>query len=434
MAEIPQLTPTTTLGSADETILRQGTTDKRISLELANTLSWAKREGYTYLGEYQTGLTYSSTEQFYLFNSKPYFVEDNVSLPYTTTSLSPEDDRNLYTKNETYFLSKTNGANLLSNHNFLIQSPDSIIPPSSTPTDYVAGTQIFSGVFVGTDITGLTYINGRISFLSGDFYFTVPNTGGLEYVTQFTASVSDFDGKPRTRGASFALVGNEYRVTVGIDALEDESAALTPLGSVKFEQGSVATRHEIFNAATQSLRYRVGQKAEIHSAQIPDWLLKADGSIVSRTVDDVLWSHAATSGLVIAQATKDASPEQYAMYYGDGDGSTTFSLPNWYLGHFARGNPAGVALGDTLSDAIRNISGSFDATTDGSASGVLGGGSGVFEDDGTTANIPSTGNVGGGTRSPRMTFNASRQVPTASENRPKSGHINICIERGKIPT
>ncbi len=245
MAQIPQLNPTTTLDSSDETILRQGTTDKRISLELANTLAWAKREGYSYQGEYQTGVVYSSTEQFYLFDSKPYFVEDNVSLPYTTTISSPEDDSNLYIKNEVYFLSKTHGANLLSNHNFLVQSPDSITPPSSTPTDYVEGTQIFSGVFVGTDITGLTYVNGRVSFLSGDLYFSRANEGGLEYVTQFTASVADFDGKPRTRGVSFALVGDEYRVTVGIDALEDVSATATPLGSVKFEQGSVATKHEV---------------------------------------------------------------------------------------------------------------------------------------------------------------------------------------------
>ena len=245
MAQIPQLNPTTTLDSSDETILRQGTTDKRISLELANTLAWAKREGYSYQGEYQTGVVYSSTEQFYLFDSKPYFVEDNVSLPYTTTISSPEDDSNLYIKNEVYFLSKTNGANLLSNHNFLVQSPDSITPPSSNPTDYVAGTQIFSGVFVGTDIVGLTYINGRVSFLSGDFYFSVPNTEGLEYVTEFTASVADFDGKPRARGVSFTLVGDEYRVTVGVDALEDVSSTLTPLGSVKFEQGSVATGHKV---------------------------------------------------------------------------------------------------------------------------------------------------------------------------------------------
>lgn len=137
--------------------------------------------------------------------------------------------------------------NLLSNHNFIIQSPDdSQPPPSATPTTYPPGFQIFSGVFANetTGITNLTYVDGRVSFSGGDFYIPVANTGAIERLTDFVTSVADFDGKPRTRGVSFALVGDEYRVTVGVDALEDASANPTPLGSVKFEQGGVATRHE----------------------------------------------------------------------------------------------------------------------------------------------------------------------------------------------
>ena len=121
-----------------------------------------------------------------------------------------------------YKASLSNGANLLSNHNFLIQTPDDSQPlPSATPTSYPPGHQIFSGVFANetTGITNLTYIDGRVSFSGGDFYFPVQNTGAVERLTEFAASVADFDGKPRTRGVSFALVGDEYRVTVGIDAL-----------------------------------------------------------------------------------------------------------------------------------------------------------------------------------------------------------------------
>ena len=147
-----------------------------------------------------------------------------------------------------YKASLSNGANLLSNHNFLIQTPDDSQPlPSATPTSYPPGHQIFSGVFANetTGITNLTYIDGRVSFSGGDLYFAVPNTGGIERLTDFAASVADFDGKPRTRGVSFSLVGDDYRVTVGIDALEDAGGNTTPLGSVKFEQGSVATGHEV---------------------------------------------------------------------------------------------------------------------------------------------------------------------------------------------
>ncbi|MEC7308527.1 hypothetical protein [Vibrio crassostreae] len=207
--------------------------------------------------------------------------------------------------------------------------------------------------------------------------------------------------------------------------IREFQTALTAKG-VAFDPDKFDHLQKLLEAsAVNSLQYRVGQKAEIHSAQIPDWLLKADGSIVSRTVDDVLWAHAATSGLVIAQATKDTNPEQYAMYYGDGDGSTTFSLPNWYLGHFARGNPAGVALGETQGDAIREITGAFNAIDE-----SVGTGSGAFRDT-----VVSSGWTSGGALAVRNTFNfaASREVPVASENRPKTGNINICIERGKIP-
>ncbi len=165
------------------------------------------------------------------------------------------DDSQLF---EAYKASLGNGANLLSNHNFLIQTPDDSQPlPSATPTSYPPGYQIFSDVFANetTGITNLTYIDGRVSFSGGDLHFAVPNTGAIARLTsdQLTASVADFDGKPRTRGVSFALVGDEYRVTVGIDALEDVSATLTPLGSVKFEQGSVATRHDAAGLSVNQL-------------------------------------------------------------------------------------------------------------------------------------------------------------------------------------
>ncbi len=98
MAQIPQLTPTTTLDSGDETILRQGTTDKRISLELAGTLSWAKREGYTYLGGHVTGIVFSNTDSFTTYEGRVYFVNLGISLPYTSTQADPSADPNLYAK------------------------------------------------------------------------------------------------------------------------------------------------------------------------------------------------------------------------------------------------------------------------------------------------------------------------------------------------
>ncbi|AUR89548.1 pectin lyase fold/virulence factor [Vibrio phage 1.124.O._10N.286.49.B1] len=178
-------------------------------------------------------------------------IMNDAGFEYSGVADTPQDSQ-LF---KAYKASLGNGANLLSNHNFLVQTPDDSQPlPSATPTSYPPGYQIFSGVFANetTGITNLTYIDGRVSFSGGDLYFAVPNAGGIERLTsdQLTASVSDFDGKPRTRGVSFALVGDEYRVTVGIDALEDVSAALTPLGSVKFEEGKNPTKHQTTEGLT----------------------------------------------------------------------------------------------------------------------------------------------------------------------------------------
>ncbi|RBO85901.1 phage tail protein [Marinomonas aquiplantarum] len=52
-----------------------------------------------------------------------------------------------------------------------------------------------------------------------------------------------------------------------------------------------------------------------------------DGSTLSRTSHPIAFAIAQASSNFIAQATKDADPVTYGGYYGDGDGSTTFTLP-----------------------------------------------------------------------------------------------------------
>lgn len=98
MAEFPDLTPTETLNTADECVLRQGTTDKRIKFELAATLAWATRNGYLRLGDHVTGIEYSSYEEFTTYNGKTYFVKGTESLPYTSTQTDPNVDTGLTTK------------------------------------------------------------------------------------------------------------------------------------------------------------------------------------------------------------------------------------------------------------------------------------------------------------------------------------------------
>lgn len=273
MSFIYNLPEATDLKSAGETVLRQDGLDNRISLQLAETLAWAKRQGYTYLGEHLVGISFTNTESFTVYQGKTYFVKEGTSLPYVSTNVDATLEVGLDALTEvSQVTSIVSNANLLSNHNFLTQTPDDSQPrPDATPRSYPPGYQIFSGVFANesTGITNLTYIDGRVSFSGGDLYFSVSNTGAIARLTsdQLTASVADFDGKPRTRGVSFALVGDEYRVTVGVDALDDGSGNATPLGSVKFEQGGAATGHSTHEPLTDQT---AGDVTSYQAASVSD--------------------------------------------------------------------------------------------------------------------------------------------------------------------
>lgn len=137
---------------------------------------------------------------------------------------------------ESFVQNTASRKNELSNSNFLTPSPDAITHPGPTPESYVAGTQIFSGVYAGSSGCTITLIDGRVNCTAGDYQFKVPNTGALDRVPSFVASVSGYDGAPTLTGVSYALVSSEYVVTV--------TPAASDVFSVKFEQGSVATKHE----------------------------------------------------------------------------------------------------------------------------------------------------------------------------------------------
>lgn len=209
----------------------QSITDKEVEADAAI-------DSYRLLnkGPYASGITLESKFEYITYNGESYFA---TNPPYTTTATLPDADANLFLGGYTTFenvANKIGNKNELSNSNFLIQSPDNITHPNATPESYVAGTQIFSGVYAGDIGCTITFIDGRVNCTAGDYKFKLPNTGGLERVPAFTSSISDYDGVPKTTGVSHALVGDEYVVTV--------TPAAGDVFSVKIEQGSAATRHE----------------------------------------------------------------------------------------------------------------------------------------------------------------------------------------------
>lgn len=167
-----------------------------------------------------------------------------------------------------------------------------------------------------------------------------------------------------------------------------------------------------------------GLIGEFHTAgQVPGWI-DLKGGQLSRITDKLLWDYAVESGMVITQATKDADPMTHAMKFGDGDGATTFTLPNHHLGHFTRGTPSGVNHGETQGDTIRNITAGapFVASwEDKQADGAF-----YWEINRTIAAMIDL------TKTARdfLKFDASRVVPTSNENRPYTANISIKIHRG----
>tara|TARA_Y100001956_G_scaffold4944_1_gene4452 strand:+ start:10053 stop:12305 length:2253 start_codon:yes stop_codon:yes gene_type:complete len=134
--------------------------------------------------------------------------------------------------------------NLLNNHNFLIASPDSgVTPPSESTTAYPAGTQVFSDWYAGASGVSLKKENSLITIISGSLYQDIPRNNGLELVTNFIASVSDFQGTPTVSNVSYSIEASNFRVTISDGAVD--------VGSVKFEQGELPTQHEVVEVVTE---------------------------------------------------------------------------------------------------------------------------------------------------------------------------------------
>ncbi|QTM02061.1 phage tail protein [Mannheimia sp. ZY171111] len=162
---------------------------------------------------------------------------------------------------------------------------------------------------------------------------------------------------------------------------------------------------EAKNRADEIIASFVGSVAYFATDTAPNGWLKANGAAVSRTTYAELFAKIGTT-------------------FGAGNGYSTFNLPD-LRGEFLRGLDdgrnvdAGRRLGSTQGDAIRNITGEVWAgieETQGNGVGAFRiknfgrrGGSGSHWDDG-------------------FTFDASRVVPTADENRPRNVALLACIK------
>ena len=157
-----------------------------------------------------------------------------------------------------------------------------------------------------------------------------------------------------------------------------------------------------------AVMYFAGQTA-------PTGWLKANGAAVSRTLYAALFQAVGTT-------------------YGAGDGRTTFNLPD-LRGEFirgwddGRGIDSGRALGSAQGDAIRNITGKIDSGKNGALQLFdYIEPTGAFGVEKSWKQWTAESNSGNDNIPRAITFDASRVVPTANENRPRNIALLACIK------
>ncbi|MCM0759619.1 hypothetical protein M7775_13755 [Sporomusa sphaeroides DSM 2875] len=154
-------------------------------------------------------------------------------------------------------------------------------------------------------------------------------------------------------------------------------------------------------------------KAWLANAAPAGWLALDTGAMVGRETYPQLWAWVQANAPLITEAEwqAQAAVQSSVGAYSSGDGSTTFRLPR--LVDYQRGGLASD-VGTWQGDAIRNITGWFN--------GKLSAG-GAFRSETTGYGGGEVNSGGNG-----VTFDASRQVPTANENRPKTIRFLYCVK------
>lgn len=148
-----------------------------------------------------------------------------------------------------------------------------------------------------------------------------------------------------------------------------------------------------------------------------DGYVKADGALLNRAEYSDLFEFANENALLLPE--EDWANGMQGMY-SVGDDSTTFRVPD-LRGQFlrglddGRGLDTGRTLGSLQGDAIRNIIGQMESNV-GRIKSMIG--SGAIETEMTQRGLVQHGDTA--LSDYTFTFDASRVVPTAEENRPKN--------------
>lgn len=144
----------------------------------------------------------------------------------------------------------------------------------------------------------------------------------------------------------------------------------------------------------------------------PDGWLEANGALISRTTYADLWAEAQVSGNLVSEVTWAAG--NYGSY-GQGDGSTTFRIPD-LRDYFICGLPAaGRTLGSYQADAMQ---GHKHLTSSTSVQFTSGGGN----------YAPTGSNINAHNSSDPTTDGINGTPRTATTTHPKNVTLLVCIK------
>ena len=214
-----------------------------------------------------------------------------------------------------------------------------------------------------------------------------------------------------------ATKGQFYLCTQSGTTGATEPAWLSENGS-EFADGTARWKTTAFN----SLGGSVGD-IRFPAMTVKPGEIKLNGALLLRASYPALWAWAQSNSLV---ATEVGWAGTWGGCFSEGDGSTTFRLPD-LRGQFLRvlddgrglDDFAGRKTGQSQGDAIRNITGDF--YSQGMESNVMGGTGAFTAGNGGAKGSGSSGNGA------RFWFNAGNVVPIAAENRPKNIAYFACI-------
>lgn len=245
---------------------------------------------------------------------------------------------------------------------------------------------------------------------------------------ELTTTIKNFATKGDNSDIT-ALNGLKHNIIQPADASDNMGSVTLRQLNAKFAQGSGSssgTTH-VVSDYIGAIQWFNGSRAAIPVGYVP-----ADGQLLNREDYPELWDTLSRDLLNIVSDQEWLSAPDKRASFSSGNGSTTFRVPDIngkqsgsLKGLFVRGD--GYAASGTVNgDAIRNIEASLHAA--GASAWQLP--TGAFYLTGSKASIAD---YNSSAMSPVIaTFDASRVVPTADENRPVSANFIAIIRVNNI--